>query len=193
MNGKPLRDRALLAVLEEPALAACQLIVQYLGKAIVIRRSEQKIDIRIFVLNIVYAVLLRDHAAADSDKQLGIFFFYMLELPRDRQRFKLRMLAYRAGVYKNKIGILGLRHHRVAHLLRHSAQSLAVCLVLLTAEGLHIYPSRAVSEQLAHPRHIAVLRADLLLRYSLDVSFHIKNALLSVPTVAARLGKIDII
>ena len=55
MYGKPLGDRALLAVLEELALAARQLVVEYLGKAIVIRRSEQKINIRIFVLDIVYA------------------------------------------------------------------------------------------------------------------------------------------
>ena len=172
MYGKPLGDRALLAVLEELALAARQLVVEYLGKAIVIRRSEQKINIRIFVLDIVYAVLLRDHAAADTDKQVGILFFYMLELTGNRERFKLRMLTYRTGVNKYQVCLLRLRYDRIAHLLRHSAQPLAVRLILLTAEGLHIYPSRTVSEQLAHPSHIAVLGADLLLGDSFYVSFH---------------------
>ena len=77
--------------------------------------SKDKIHVRITVLNVVLAMLLRYHTAANADEERWIFCLEMLVLPDDRERLLLGMLSHRAGVDHNKIGKGGLGADLIAH------------------------------------------------------------------------------
>lgn len=64
----------------------------------------------------------------------------MLYLPGQRQCLKLRVLSHGAGIENDKSGIFGRVREFISHDDRHSGKSFAVRLVLLTAEGLYVYP-----------------------------------------------------
>ncbi|CDC72645.1 uncharacterized protein BN580_01049 [Candidatus Colimorpha enterica] len=102
--------------------------------------SEKKIDVRVAVLYIVQPVLLRHHTAADADDKLRICRLYVLYLSGQRQCLKLRVLSHGAGIENDKSGIFGRVREFISHDDRHSGKSFAVRLVLLTAEGLYVYP-----------------------------------------------------
>ena len=97
--------------------------------------SKDKIHVRITVLNVVLAMLLRYHTAANADEERWIFCLEMLVLPDDRERLLLGMLADCAGVDKDQVGILGRLCQHVSHGKGHSRKLFAVRLILLTAKG----------------------------------------------------------
>jgi hypothetical protein len=98
--------------------------------------SENKIHIRETLFYIFDDVLLFNHTAADTDTQILVFAFVMLELARAGKRFKLRVFAYRAGVhdYNGTFGQPAFfgelpaflryirRHIRVYYLITHSVK-----------------------------------------------------------------------
>ena len=99
------------------------------------RGAEHDIDIRVAFFELLGAVLLRGHAAADGNDEGGIVLFEMLVLPDDRERALFGVLADGAGIDRNQGRVLRLVGDVISHLPRQPPELLAVRLVLLTAEG----------------------------------------------------------
>ena len=98
-------------------------------------RFKRKIHIGITVFQLLHAMRLRRHAAADRDDKLAVLCFEMLILPDRRERLLLGMLTDGAGVDHDQIGVFYVIGDRIAHFRRHAAQLFRVRLVLLAAEG----------------------------------------------------------
>ena len=96
-------------------LALFHFRVYELGQSVQGRGSEHEINVRIAVLDILLAVLLRYHTSADTNKHIGLRRLKMLVLPDYRERLLLGMLSHRAGVDHNKIGKGGLGADLIAH------------------------------------------------------------------------------
>ena len=126
----------------ENATGARDLLPEQLGKTVQGCRAEGQVHVRILVLDILAAVLLRHHTAADRNDQRGLFGFEVLILPHDGKCLLLGVLANGAGVDRDQIGICGVGAKLVAHVLRHTRKLFAVRLVLLAAKGQHKAPGR---------------------------------------------------
>ena len=96
-------------------------------------RAEREVNVRIAVLYLFSHFRLRYHTSANTYFQRRIFRFQMLVASCHRECFLLCVISYSAGIYNYKIRLCGIIRKRVAHFLRHSGNSFAVSLVLLTA------------------------------------------------------------
>ena len=110
---------------------------EQLGKTVQGRRAEGQIHVRIFVLDILAAVLLRHHAAANGNDQRGLFSLEMLILPHDGQSLLLGVLTDGTGVDRDQIGVRRVVTKLIAHILGHTRKLFAVGHVLLAAKGQH--------------------------------------------------------
>ena len=138
----------------ENAARARNLLPEQLGETVQGCRAEGYVHVRVFVLDILAAVLLRHHAAANRNQQRGLLCLEMLILPHDRERLLLGVLANGAGVDRDQVGVCGIGAKLVAHVLRHARQLFAVRLVLLAAKGQHKAFGR-MSKLFRKPRRIA--------------------------------------
>jgi hypothetical protein len=83
-------------------------------------------------------VLLLDHTAADCYNHVLSRFLGVDERADVAENAHLGVLANRAGVDKRHVGFKFVLSEHVSHAAEHSAQPLAVRLVLLAAVGIHI-------------------------------------------------------
>ena len=118
-------------------LTRFQLLREQLRQAVQGRRSHYEIYVRIAEFDIVLAVLLRHHTTANGNNKRGIFLLEVLVLPYNGERSFFGVLANGAGVDYNKVSISRILYNGISHLFAHSRKLFAVCLVLLTAKGLH--------------------------------------------------------
>ena len=87
------------------------------------------------MLDLVLAMLLRDHTATHTDHKGWLFCLEVLILPHNGECLLLGMLANGAGVDHDQVGILGGFRNRISHCLAQPRDLFAVGFVLLTAKG----------------------------------------------------------
>ena len=110
-------------------------------------RTEQQANLRIAFFDLFDVFLLLRHTAAQGDDNLRPALFQVAERADIAERAVLRMLAYRTGVEQDKIRLIGIVGHLVAHFVQHAADALGVRLVLLAAKGVRIGARAVVSDQ----------------------------------------------
>ena len=136
MGGNALGDVALAAH-EEFASPSAQHTCHQFRQGMHGRGIKHEADVGIASLQLIRPVLLGDHAPAHTDDHLGIRFLQVFILTDDGQRFFLRVLPHGTGVHQNQFGLGGIVGDGISHQACKSCDPLAVCLILLTAEGLH--------------------------------------------------------
>ena len=87
-------------------LAGCAARFDQLRQPVQRLRSEHQIDVGC-ARDDRCAFLARD-AAADADQQIGIALLEMLDAPEIGEHFLLRLLAHRAGIEQDEVGLLGI-------------------------------------------------------------------------------------
>src|SRR5712692_7605915 len=115
-------------------LAACAPAREQLRQPVQCLRAEHHVDVG-RALDEAGAFLARD-AAADRDHQCGVGALQMLDPPQIGEHLLLRLLAHRAGVEHDDVGVLGTRGgFQSLGRAQHAGDLLRVVLVHLAAEG----------------------------------------------------------
>ena len=110
-------------------------VPQHLGEMVERGGAQGEGDVGVLHFQLVAAMLLGGHTAANADDEVGVLRADVLVLADDGQGLLLGVLTDGAGVDHDEIGILGGCDDLVAHLLGHARNLFAVGLVLLASEG----------------------------------------------------------
>ncbi len=118
-------------------LAACAPAREQFRQPVQRLRAEPHVDVG-RALDEACAFLARD-AAADRDHQGGVGALQVLDPPEIGEQLLLRLLAHRAGVEHDDIGVLGTRGaFQSLGRAQHAGDLLRVVLVHLAAEGAEV-------------------------------------------------------
>jgi hypothetical protein len=129
-------------------------------------------------------MLLLHHAAAQGYQDVRPAPFYPLKRPDIPKHPVLGVLAHRAGVKQNQIGLFRLLGKAEPHLRKHPLNPLGIRDVLLAAESAHMserslyIPARAGGEKGAYPVYIPGIEdigRSLCVFHQLSLSFRVRQ------------------
>ena len=103
-----------------------------------IMRTEDQIDLMIFLQNQIDDVFFLRHAAADREDQIGIFPLHPLQRPQLTDDLIFSVFPHRARVQENQIGVRFRRRRRKAHRFKNTGDRLRIAFIRLTTIGMNI-------------------------------------------------------
>ena len=128
------------------------MIQQQLREAAERRRAEHDIHKGIVLPHILRGLLLRCHAAAEHEDQVGIAYLFMLDVAEDAVHMILRTLPHSAGIQQDQVCLLPFFRERKSDLPQHATDALAVRDVELTSKAVHIRTNLLPSGKQVRPK-----------------------------------------
>ena len=122
--------------------------------------AKSQINEAVLLQNLLCHFGLLHHAAADSDDQMGLFFFQFLEPRHVAQGAPLGIIAHTAGVEDDKVRVAAVIRFCHAHLGKHARQLFAVMGIHLAAIGNDMIAARppGMSSHRLHGRSLLCQR-----------------------------------